>query len=213
MPSNPSGTGRLELMATGEKVNIWGDDLNRIIDGLSQMAKGLRQITLTGDYILTSENYVENDYRFGMILFKGSLSGPATVTVPGEAGFWWMANQAGAEITLSSGGADAILSNGALAPVYCDGADMVAVDFVALARAQSAGHAQTATTKATEAAQSAAGAAQKVSLCAAEVTKAQDQVGLAQGHAQAAAQSAANAALFDPSSYVTRGKLYTMAGG
>lgn len=125
MPSTYSPTLKLELIGNGEQVNTWGETTNNNMGTLIEQAiTGVGQITLTGDYTLTSFNGLPDDARNAVLVFGGALANTANVTAPSVEKTYIVANNSGANVVLKTSGSNGItLANGSSQMVYCDGVD------------------------------------------------------------------------------------------
>lgn len=150
MPSSASPSLRLELQATGEKLNLWGEDLNRVILLIEQAIAGILIKPLTGNTILTATPYVSNEARNSTIIFTAGagLNAAPTVTVPPEPKSWHVDNRTGYALTFTMGGATVTVPVGRQADVFCDGSNLFMLEPVGAAAALTENFAQSAATSA-----------------------------------------------------------------
>ena len=130
MADTPTDEYGLRQQGLGDNTNTWGDDkLNEVIRGIAQIAGSIKSIALTGDYTITSTNYVTTaDNKNAGHLFTGSLAAAATITYPSTQTKWLIHNTSNAALTAKcSGGTGVVIPNGMMAWVYCDGTDIKAV--------------------------------------------------------------------------------------
>jgi len=198
MPSSQSPSLRLELQATGEKLNLWGEDLNRVILLIEQAIAGILIKPLTGNATLTATPYVSNEARNSTIIFTAGagLSAAPTVVVPPEPKSWHVDNRTGYPLTFTMGGSPVTVPVGRQADVFCDGMNLFMFEPIAPAAAAAEGFANQAATSATSAA-SAAGTATTARNAA---QTARDDAITARNAAQTAATNSANSATASASS-------------
>lgn len=131
MPSTYTTSLKLELIANGEQANTWGDTTNNNLGTLIEQAiTGVQSIALIGDTTLTSYNGLSDQARNAVLLFSGSLSNTANVTVPAAAKTYIVQNKAGANVHIKTSTANGIVfANNTSGLIYCDGSSFyVAVD-------------------------------------------------------------------------------------
>jgi len=132
MASSYSNLLALEIQATGENENTWGDKTSDNLEKLEQKISGKLSITLaSSDYTLTSVNGGDGSGSTNpanMILsLSGTLTANVAVIVPDLSGFYIVRNgctQTVAEtVTLKpSGGSGVVIPTGETYLVYLDGA-------------------------------------------------------------------------------------------
>lgn len=124
MPSTASGSLRLQKMATGEKLNTWGDEINSsVIELIEDAIAGAVGITITGDVTLTSNNYVTDQARMAVLSLNGSPSAAFEVTIPAASKWYWIRNATSVNATITAGGTGAIAYPGETVAILCDGVD------------------------------------------------------------------------------------------
>ena len=84
MPSSYSSRLRLELPADGEQAGLWGQTTNRNLGTLIETSiAGVRAISMPdADYTLTTSNGLDDDARYAVLQFSGSLTAPRDVIAP-----------------------------------------------------------------------------------------------------------------------------------
>lgn len=84
MPSTYDPRLRLELQATGENEDTWGEKNNNNISLLAEAIAGHTSINLAGSgtYTLSSSNAVSDEARQAFLTFTGVLTGARTVRIP-----------------------------------------------------------------------------------------------------------------------------------
>jgi len=130
MADTPTDEYGLRQQGLGDNTNTWGDDkLNEVIRAIAQIAGSIKSIALTGDYTITSTNYVTTaDNKNAGHLFTGALSAAVTVTYPATQTKWLIHNTSNAALTAKcSGGSGVTIPDDMMAWVYCDGTDIKAV--------------------------------------------------------------------------------------
>lgn len=127
MVDSPTTRNRLRKQELGTNVNTWGDTkLNEVIDAVDKALDGVESIALTSDHVLTTTNYTTADESLNRVLkFTGTLGNAASVTVPNVEHWYMVVNSAGAQVMVkTSSGIGVTVPDGAIAQVYCDGADV-----------------------------------------------------------------------------------------
>jgi len=128
MASTYSSRLRLELIATGEQGNTWGDTTNRNEGTLLEQAiAGISSVTMgDADYTLTTANGSVDEAR-GAVLYVTSsvaLTAARAVILPSVQKLYWVGNatSGGKSITFrtAAGGAYATVPNGYWACIMCD---------------------------------------------------------------------------------------------
>lgn len=141
MANTPTTRLRLQKQGTGDNVNTWGELLNSGVFDLAEEAiAGVEAISLTGNKTLSSENFATDEARQAVLVFSdGGLAAVPTVTIPAVEKWYWIRNTGATyAITIDCGGVTASVPVGRTCFVYCDGTDVVSVDFVALSDAAKA---------------------------------------------------------------------------
>lgn len=130
MPSSPTASNRLEKQFTGENINLWGVLLDGMLDMLDSSLDGMATIALSGDYALSSHNFVADEARNRILKFTGALAINATVTVPSltKAYFAWNATNVVLTFTAGAGGTVSI-DPGDLTVLICDGVNVKTISF------------------------------------------------------------------------------------
>lgn len=115
MPSTFSPRLRFELVADGEQLGVWGQTTNRNLGKLIEDAlAGYKSIALpNANYTLTAINGMEDESRFLMLEFTGTLTAPRVVTVPAVAKTYLIRNSTNQTLTITpSGGTGAVVPVG-----------------------------------------------------------------------------------------------------
>ena len=123
MPSTYSPSLKIELIANGEQAGTWGQTTNNNLGTLIEQAiTGVGQLSITGDYVLTSYNGLADDARNAVLVFSGTLSAPANVIAPSVQKTYIITNNATANVTIkTSGGNGVVVPPGLNSLIYCDG--------------------------------------------------------------------------------------------
>lgn len=126
MPSSYSDNLRFNLQATGESINIWGENLNSGVFALADYAiAGWLNKTITGDYTLTAANGSTDEARAAMIKFSGTLASAATITIPSVSKTYFMFNNTNVALTVTTGaGSTVSIATTDKVLVYCDGSSV-----------------------------------------------------------------------------------------
>jgi len=129
MTDTPTTLYGLRLQGLGDNVNTWGDDkLNNVITALTQIAGNIKDITLTGDYTITSTNYITTaDNKNAGFNFEGTLTANATVTVPSAAAIIWAVNATTGGYSVqvkTAAGTGITIPNGRTAALWSDGVNV-----------------------------------------------------------------------------------------
>jgi hypothetical protein len=127
MVSSPTSSLKLAKQATGDNLNTHGVVLNeQVIDLIDEAVAHQVTKALSGDYVLSSTNYVTNEARQAYLIFTdGGLSSTPTVTAPSIEKWWWIKN-AGSTYAITfgvSGGTSVSIRPGSTAAVFSDGTD------------------------------------------------------------------------------------------
>jgi len=133
MPSTYSNLG-LELQATGENANTWGDRTNvglqrldNAIAGYAVVPCNSQSITLTFSTNSGTTTFTDENGRNKILKFTDDTPGGAvTVTVPDVEKEYLVRNESGQTITFTAGGSTTVaLANNKNAHIYVDGASAV----------------------------------------------------------------------------------------
>lgn len=127
MTDTPTSRYGARQQSQGSNTNTWGDDkLNELFRLFDRGSKGVQSLAMSGDTALNWSNYVAtNDGQCAVLLLTGSLSSPASLTVPSREWHWSVIkNTTGQTVTVkTSGGSGVAIANGKYMSVYCDAAD------------------------------------------------------------------------------------------
>lgn len=129
MADSTSDRLRLRLQETGGNINLWGEYLNLVLSLIDDAIAGMATIALTGDYALTSQNYVEDESRKAILKFTGA--GSYTVTIPSEQKVYlvWNACSSGV-LTLTTGSGTTLdIDYSDIVLAFCDGANVKTIGF------------------------------------------------------------------------------------
>jgi hypothetical protein len=131
MASTPDPLLKLELQASGEHPDTWGDNLNATIALIGQAIAGRASIATTGGMTtLTDTQYATNQDRMAALDFSGVLASNAEIIVPSRTKSWIVRNQCTGSFTLTvktSAGSGVVVSQGQIAIVWCDGTNVLSV--------------------------------------------------------------------------------------
>ena len=119
---------RLELQATGENANTWGEKTNNNLELLAASIAGATSINVagTGSYTLTTANAATDEARRMFLSFTGLLTGARTIVVPSSSKVYVIRNATTGSFSLTvktATGVGAVVPQGSLAIVACDGTD------------------------------------------------------------------------------------------
>jgi hypothetical protein len=128
MPSTFDPLLRLELQATGENENTWGDKANNNFELLAQSIAGHVSVAATGsgDLNLTSGNAVTDEARQAFITLSGTLTGTRNIIIPSVSKtYYFRRNTSGVQTinVKTASGAAATLASSGISIVVCDGVD------------------------------------------------------------------------------------------
>lgn len=119
---------RLELQATGENINTWGEKTNNNIELLTDAIAGATSINLagSGDYTLTTANAATDQARKSFITLTGTLTGNRNVIVPSSSKIYFIRNNTSGAFSVTfktAAGSGAVIPQGYVLAVACDGTD------------------------------------------------------------------------------------------
>lgn len=125
MPSSYSASLRLNLQATGEGINTWGNILNTGVFSLVDTSiAGWTTKALTADYSLTSVNGTADEARSAMLKFTGT--GAFTVTIPAVSKSYLIWNACTGVLTITNGSTSTTIQPGEKVAVMTDGGANIA---------------------------------------------------------------------------------------
>lgn len=128
MPSTYSESLRLELIANGEQTNSWGTTTNNNLGTLLEEAiAGVKSITVTGNYSLTTANATSDDARNAVLSFTGVITATTTITVPSKKKLYVIRNATtgGYDLLIkTAAGTGTTVPFGATLAVFCDGSNV-----------------------------------------------------------------------------------------
>ncbi len=128
MPSTFDPLLRLELQATGENENTWGEKANNNFELLGESIAGHVSVAVTGsgDLSLSASNGVTDQARRAFITLSGTLTGTRNIIIPSASKtYFFRRNTSGSHainIKTASGAAAELPATG-VAVVVCDGVD------------------------------------------------------------------------------------------
>lgn len=131
MPSTYTTRNRAEKQATGEGLNVWGQNLNqKTTDLFDESLDGISTINLASaaTFDLSSATYTKNGEsdtsRRRILIFSASNAAGTAVTVPGVQKWYIVRNSGSYPVTLApSGGTPATVRAGTDAIIFSDGTD------------------------------------------------------------------------------------------
>lgn len=128
MVSTPEPLTRAELQATGDNVNIWGANLDAVIQRLAENSSQYTAVAVTSPTTtLTALNYVTDQARSAILKFTGTLTANTTVITPNVAKVYVALNSASGAFNLSlqtgAMGTAIVLRPGIPTLCFCDGAN------------------------------------------------------------------------------------------
>lgn len=133
MPSTYDPLLRLELQATGENENTWGEKANDVFELTAQAIAGHVSVGAagSGDLTLTTGNSVEDEARKAFITLSGLLTGNRAIIVPSSSKLYvFRRNTTGnfAITVKTASGAAVTLPASGFGMVACDGVDCWSVN-------------------------------------------------------------------------------------
>lgn len=104
MPSSYSSRLRLELVADGEQLGIWGRTTNKNLGTLLETAiAGFRAVPLPdSNYTLTAMSGADDQARYAFLQFTGVLTAPREVTAPAVSKTYLILNSTNQAVTLKT---------------------------------------------------------------------------------------------------------------
>ena len=126
-PTSEYGFRQQEL---GTNVNTWGDTkLNEVIQAIAQTIGSVKTVAITGDYTLTSTNYVTTaDNKNAGFKFTGTLTAAANITVSSADAVYFVINATTGGFTLTvktSAGTGVSIPASRQALVFCDSTNVL----------------------------------------------------------------------------------------
>ena len=118
-------------MESGSHNNTWGTVTNATLQLIDDTIRGIATIAITGGaYSLTSNNDAADERRMPILVFTGTLTSNATITVPSVSKQYIIANNTTGSFTLTiktSGGTGVLVAQGAKTFIFGDGTDFYSV--------------------------------------------------------------------------------------
>lgn len=129
MTDTPTPVYGLRQQELGTNTNTWGDDkLNNVIVAIAQLIGQIKEITITGNYTITSTNYVPTaDNKNAGWEFVGTLTSNATITVPSSPAVMYVVNGTTggfSTIIKTAAGTGITVPNGYNALLWSDGVNV-----------------------------------------------------------------------------------------
>lgn len=131
MPSTYTSRNRAEKQATGEGLNVWGQNLNqRTTDLFDEALDGVESVDLgaAATFDLSDAAYTKNGEsdtsRQRILIFSNTHASGTAITIPSVEKWYFIRNSASQAVTLApSGGSTATVAAGADAIVLSNGTD------------------------------------------------------------------------------------------
>lgn len=137
MVDSPTTNYGLREQQRGTNTNTWGDTkLNEVIEDIDQILGTIKPIAITGNYSITSTNYVTTaDNKNRGFKFTGALTANATITLPTTKNVWKIVNATTGGFSLlckTAAGATVTVPASSIADVYTDAVDALngAVNYI-----------------------------------------------------------------------------------
>jgi hypothetical protein len=122
---------RLEKMADGENDGTWGPKMTAVLDRVDEAVAGSTAVATTGGTTtLTSNNFTSDEARAAILEVTGTLASNATIRIPAVSKLYVVDNSTSGSFTVTvevSGGTGAVVTQGEVWQVKCDGTDCVLV--------------------------------------------------------------------------------------
>ncbi len=119
MPSSYTPRNRLNLQATGENINLWGQILNAGgLELIDEAMDGVATISASGPTTLTTVNGADDQARYRVL--NVTATGQAQITIPSVEKFY-IVRAASADATITNGTASLIVKAGDCMGVVTDG--------------------------------------------------------------------------------------------
>lgn len=127
MPSTPSERLLLELQATGENLNAWGEKLVTLFEMLEAGVCGFAAVAVNTTASLTSTNYTETNATAMVLMLSGT---GGTLTIPARERVHIVRNSGSGAITMTTGAGSTVeIGVDEAALVFCDGSDVFTLGF------------------------------------------------------------------------------------
>jgi hypothetical protein len=132
MPSTYDSLLRLELQATGENDNTWGEKANENFELIGEAIAGFESISVagSGNYTLSTSNAATDQARKAFLTFTGLLTGSRTIIIPSSSKTYIIRRATTGSHTLTvktAAGTGVDVAANATVVVACDGTDCFSV--------------------------------------------------------------------------------------
>lgn len=132
MASTFSNLLRLELMASGENDDTWGDKANDVFEKIEKAAHGMATLTITGDTTVGTANGGDgstDDSNNLALKLGGTPAGAFNLTIPAKTHSYiiWNASGQVATVKTSTSTTTVAIEDARIGFVFCDGTDVYAV--------------------------------------------------------------------------------------
>lgn len=138
MPSTYESRLRLELQATGENDNTWGEKANNNFTLLGEAIAGFESISVagSGNYTLSTSNAATDQARKAFLTFTGLLTGNRTIIIPSSSKTYIIRRATTGAFTLTvktAAGTGVDIAADTTVVVACDGTDCFMITSAAAA--------------------------------------------------------------------------------
>ena len=130
MPSSYSSLIRLEKMANGEADDVWGTNLNQVLEMIEDAISGRAAVTHddTANYTLTTANGTVDEARMMIQNIAGALTAARNVVCPTSAKLYVVKNATSGGFAFTfktTAGTGISVPNGKTMLLFCDGTNVV----------------------------------------------------------------------------------------
>lgn len=130
MSSSYSTLLQLELMASGEKNNTWGDITNGTLGFIEEAIAGMASITLAStNYTLSVNNGSADEARNAAIQCTGTLTADVAVVIPNKTKIYVFLNQTtgaySVTVRTAAPSTSLVIPQGTISLLMCDGANNI----------------------------------------------------------------------------------------
>lgn len=123
MPSNYTPRERLELLQTGEAIDVWGDKTNANLLRLEEAIDGVLSFMVDGAKTLLSTNSASDEAHYAVLNVTGGAGGVVTLPTVQKVYAVRLAPGVTGPVTFTAGGAQAIVHPGEIVPLLVAGGD------------------------------------------------------------------------------------------